>query len=341
MSSNNHWMVTLQELFYPALAKVGIPCKIWSGKYQLFSSANTITFLVIWKRSCMLSRSSSDYLMAISVVDNLVLIFIVVLELSRKYYQRELFWSFEPWRSLRDVFYGAYNAPTWLVVLFTAECFFLQFPHTWKIKTKICTQTCAVWTVVTAFVVSHLSAVPYFWSNASIQENNHRSCVYKQEAPTQFIHTLVWLQTLQAYILPFVVILSLNGLTLRLISSRVHSSADVTSGKVRPLLRSRWRKSVLLLVTVSMSFVMLSITRATTQIILGTTDMYTWDRDDYELVVNIAADIGTMLCLSNAAVNMYLYVCTQPKFRREFLACIRKFLCFCLSFVKHFSPKMG
>ncbi|PWA31930.1 hypothetical protein CCH79_00006670, partial [Gambusia affinis] len=69
-----------------------------------------------------------------------------------------------------------------------------------------------------------------------------------------------------------------------------------------------------------MSFVMLSITRATTQIILRTTDVHTWDRDDHKLAVSIAADICTILCLSNAAVNMYLYVCTQSKFRREFLA---------------------
>ena len=73
-----------------------------------------------------------------------------------------------------------------------------------------------------------------------------------------------------------------------------------------------------------MSFVLLSVTRAVTQIILRTTDMYTSDRNDYELRVNIAADAGTMLCLSNAAINMFLYVCTQAKFRQEFLACVRQ-----------------
>ncbi|XP_047457967.1 probable G-protein coupled receptor 139 [Mugil cephalus] len=280
----------------------------------------------------MLSRSSAFYLMAISVADNLVLIFIVVLELSFKYHQKEPYWSYEPWCSLRDIFnYGAYNASTWLVVLFTVERFVAI--HTWKIKTKICTPRCAACTIVSIFVFSHLFAIPYYWSNDSVYENNQTTCIYAQEAPSHFIHTLVWFQTLQSYILPFLIILTLNGLTLRLISlrNRVHISTEATSRvqRVKPLLRSRMRKSVVLLVTVSMSFVLLSVTRAITQIVLRTTDMYTLDRNDYNLGVNIAADTGTMLSLSNAAANMYLYVCTQSKFRQEFLACVRRVTCCC------------
>lgn len=87
----------------------------------------------------MLSKSSSLYLMAISVADNFVLIFIVVLELSLKHHQWEPFWSYEPWCNLRDIFtYGAYNASTWLVVLFTVERFIAI--HTRTLKTKVCTR---------------------------------------------------------------------------------------------------------------------------------------------------------------------------------------------------------
>lgn len=267
------------------------------------------------------------YLMACAVADSLVLIFIVVLELSVKYHQTEPFWSHEPWCSLRDIFnYGAYNASTWLVVMFTIERFIAI--HTWKMKYKICAPRCAAWTIAAVFVFSHLFALPYYWSNTSVYKNNQTWCIYSPEAPARFIYALVGFQTLQAYILPFVIILTLNGLILRLISlsNRVHVAADPTSrvGRALPLLRSRKRKSVVLLVTVSMSFVMLSITRATTQIILRTTHMYAFDRNDYDHRINIAADIGSMLSLSNAAVNMYLYVCTQSKFRQELLTCVRQ-----------------
>ncbi|XP_029361320.1 probable G-protein coupled receptor 139 [Echeneis naucrates] len=314
-----HWMVTLQEVFYPALAAVGIP-------------SNTITFLVLWRRNCMLSRSSTFYLMAMSVADNLVLIFIVILELSVKYHQQEPFWSYVPWCSLRDIFnYGAYNASTWLVVAFTVERFIAI--HAWKLKTKLCTPRCAAWTIAAVFLFSHLFALPYYWSNASVHENNQTRCVYNTDVPWQFIHTLVWFQTLQACIIPFLIILTLNGLTLRLIShsNRVHVTAGLTSrvNKVAPLLQSRIRKSVVLLVMVSMSFILLSATRAVTQLILRTTHMYSFDRNDYNLQINIAADTGTMLSLSNAAVNMYLYICTQSKFRREFVACMRQVSFYC------------
>uniref|UniRef100_A0A3P9DCF0 G-protein coupled receptors family 1 profile domain-containing protein n=1 Tax=Maylandia zebra TaxID=106582 RepID=A0A3P9DCF0_9CICH len=292
-SQTKHWMVTLQEVFYPALAAVGIPCK-----------------------NCTLSRSSALYLMAISVADNFVLMFIVILELSLKYHQQEPFWSYEPWCSLRDIFnYGAYNASTWLVVLFTVERFIAI--HTWKIKPKICNQRCAAWTIAATFVFSHLFAIPHYWSNISVHDNNQTRCIYNPEAPTRFIHALVWIQTLQAYMFPFLIILTVNGLTLQLISL------------IRPLLRSRRRKSVVLLVTVSMSFVLLSVTRAITQIILRTTELYTLDRNDYNHQINIAADAGTMLCLSNAAANMYLYVCTQSRFRQEFSACIYQASFYC------------
>uniref|UniRef100_A0A8C6Q582 G-protein coupled receptors family 1 profile domain-containing protein n=1 Tax=Nothobranchius furzeri TaxID=105023 RepID=A0A8C6Q582_NOTFU len=233
---------------------------------KICSSANTITSLIIWRRKCMISVSSSFYLMAISVADNLTLISIVVLELSLKYHQQEPFWSHEPWCNLREVFnYGAYNASTWLVVLFTVERYISI--QTWKIRRTICSPRCVVWTIVIVFIFSHLSAIPFYRSNASVQENNHTLCIYKPEAPTQFIHTLVWFQTL-------------------------------------PLL-------------------------PITQIILRTTKMYTLDRNDYNSEINIVADIGTMLCLSNAAINMYLYVCTQSRFRQEFLACLKQVTFYC------------
>ncbi|XP_071022566.1 probable G-protein coupled receptor 139 isoform X1 [Oncorhynchus clarkii lewisi] len=317
-----HWMVTLQVVFYPALAIVGIP-------------SNIVTFLIFWRRNCLLSKSSTFYLMAISVADTLVLIFIVVLEITVKFYQEEPFWSREPWCHLRDIFsYGAYNTSTWLVVVFTAERFIAI--HTWAIKTKLCTRRSALAAITTILLLSHLLAIPYYWSNVSVYDHNQTkwACIYEPEAPHGYVHALVGAQTLVAYVLPFLIILTLNGLTLRQISlsNRVHvlTAADLTSGayRVTPLLRSRKRKSVVLLVTVSMSFVLLSVTRAITQIIIRTF-FYGQDRNDYNLQINVAADIGSMLSLSNAAINTYLYACTQAKFRQVFITCVRQVLSHC------------
>ncbi|KAM9429313.1 putative G-protein coupled receptor 139 [Salvelinus alpinus] len=310
-TQEEHWMVTLQVVFYPALAIVGIP-------------SNIVTFLIFWRRNCMLSKSSTFYLMAISIADTLVLVFIVVLEITVKFCQEEPFWSREPWCRLRDIFsYRAYNTSTWLVVVFTAERFIAI--HTWTIKTKLCTPRSALAAITTILLLSHLLAIPYYWSNVSVYDHNQTrwACIYEPEGPHGYVHALVGAQTLVAYVLPFLIILTLNGLTLRQISlsNKVHvvTAADLTSGayRVTPLLRSRKRKSVVLLVTVSMSYVLLSVTRAITQIIIRTTFVYGQDRNDYNLQINVAADIGSMLSLSNAAINTYLYACTQAKFRQK------------------------
>lgn len=62
------------------------------------------------------------------------------------------------------------------------------------------------------------------------------------------------------------------------------------------LLCSRKRKPVVLVVSISMSFVLLSVMQAITQIILCTAHKYTFDQTAYNLRINIAADISTMLC---------------------------------------------
>ncbi|XP_055746978.1 probable G-protein coupled receptor 139 [Salvelinus fontinalis] len=270
-----HWMVTLQVVFYPALAIVGIP-------------SNIVTFLIFWRRNCLLSKSSTFYLMAISVADTLVLVFIVVLEITVKFCQ-EPFWSREPWCRLRDIFsYGAYNTSTWLVVVFTAERFIAI--HTWTIKTKLRTPRSALAAITIILLLSHLLAIPYYWSNVSVYDHNQTrwACIYEPEAPHGYVHALLGAQTLVAYILPFLIILTLNGLTLRQISlsNRVHvvTAADLP---------------------MSMS------------IIIRTTFVYGQDRNDYPLQINVAADIGSMLSLSNAAIDTYLYACTQAKFRQK------------------------
>ncbi|KAK1786954.1 hypothetical protein P4O66_017327, partial [Electrophorus voltai] len=295
--------------------------------------ANTVSFLIFWRRKCMLSKSSTMYLMAMAVADTAVLVFIVVLELSVKYHTVEPFWSREPWCNLRDIFsYGAYNASTWLVVVFTAERFLAI--TTWGMRNRLCHTRAALWVIGGVFVLGHLFAVPHYWAYVSVHDRKLKRwfCVYRTDASVEYVGTVVSLQTALSHVLPFVVVGVTNSLTLRQISlsNRVHVEAEcraATRGhKVPPLLRSRKRKSVVLLVTVSMTFVLLSITRSITQIVLRS---WKWDidHDDYSLEINVAADIGNMLTLLNSAVNMYLYACTQSKFRQEVLTCVRYFLC--------------
>lgn len=286
--------------------------------------ANIMSFMIFWRCKCMFSKSSTFYLMAISIADTAVLLFIVVLELSIKYLTVEPFWSQEPWCSLRDIFaYGASNTSTWLVVAFTAERFLSI--TTSSLRKQFGFPRGTLWTICIIFALGHLLAVPYYWAYISMfnEDLQRWVCIYKPNATMQYRLTIVSMQTLVSHILPFVIIGVLNGLTLHQISliNRVHINCK-SDQKVTPLLRSRMRKSVVLLVTISMTFVLLTITRSITQIILRTKDL-ALNRDDYSLSINVAADIGTMVSLSNAAINMYLYACTQTKFRQEVITCVK------------------
>ncbi|XP_019907100.1 probable G-protein coupled receptor 139 [Esox lucius] len=203
-------------------------------------------------------------------------------------------------------------------------------------KAKFCTPRNALKAIAIVLFVAHLLSIPYYWFNVSVYNQNQSIwvCVYDRSAPHGYVHTMVWAQTLVSFVLPFQIILTLNGLTLRKISlsNRVHivaaNALSPEAYRVMPLVRSRKRKSIVLLVTVSMSFVLLSATRAITQIILRIV-YFGLDRNDYSRQINVAADIGNMLRLTNASVNMYLYACTQARFRQEFMAFFRKVFSHC------------
>lgn len=58
-----HWMVTLQEVFYPALAAVGIPCKYkLNVELELLADLKPKYFSVLWRSEMMLliSKISGD-----------------------------------------------------------------------------------------------------------------------------------------------------------------------------------------------------------------------------------------------------------------------------------------
>ncbi|XP_005988539.1 probable G-protein coupled receptor 139 [Latimeria chalumnae] len=323
--NEEHWMVKLQQVFYPLLAVIGIP-------------SNIVTFLIIWRRNCMLSKSSTYYLMAISLADTLVLILIVIIELVLKSHIPEPFWSWDPWCSIRDVFsYGAYNASVWLIVTFTIERFIAI--NSIRLKVKVCTSRSAMIVISSVFAISHIFSIPYYWSNQSVTvtvdgslKEVHR-CIYSRDMTSLFVLGLVWIQTALSYIIPYIIIFTLNGLTLRqiVLSNKVYShTSNITHNSIGQCkrFRSQKRKSIVLLITISMSFASLSATRLVTQIILRKR-YYNIDRNDYSKAINVAADIGTMLDLTNSAINMYLYACTQTKFRQELIKCVKSIICSC------------
>ncbi|XP_044141671.1 probable G-protein coupled receptor 139, partial [Bufo gargarizans] len=289
--------------------------------------ANLLTFLIFWRSNCGLSPSCRCYMMAIAVADTLVLIQIVILEMILKFYTLEPFWSRGPWCMIRDLLtYGAYNASVWLVVCFTIERFIAI--RAVCVKPKICTKICTLYLIGAVFFCSHLLSIPYLWSNESkpLNGTNGFICVYNSQLTKLYVDCLVWLQNTLVYIIPLIIIFTLNGFILKQIcqSNKVHSEIQQNrkSFLAFVMVKKQRLKSMVLLVTISMTFSYLCTTRFVTQVLIKTMH-YDIDREDYSKSINIAADMGTMLDLSNSAVNMYLYACTQPRFRKEIIQLVK------------------
>ncbi|XP_065278946.1 uncharacterized protein LOC135894780 [Emys orbicularis] len=232
--------------------------------------------------------------------------------------------------SLRDVFnYGAVNASVWLVVSFTVKRFVAI--NTFKLKAKLCSPRRTLYTIALVHICGYLVAIPYYWSNRSERVNGtgRAICKFNPDLPNSYVEGLVWFQTSLVNIVPYIIIFTLNSLILRqiVLSNKVHC---VMAGGLHRMnsgtqFRYQKKKSILLLVTVSMMFAYLGATRFVTQIILRTCH-YDIERQDYSEAINIAVDFGTMLELTNSAVNVYLYACTQTAFRRELVHCLKALL---------------
>lgn len=84
--------------------------------------------------------------------------------------------------------------------------------------------------------------------------------------------------------------------------------------------RGMLRRTLLLLGTVSVTFVVLSLPRFVTYCILRTEhNTQSFDRNDYGIPINVAGDVANMLQNLNSTTNFLLYCVVSGRFRKELL----------------------
>ncbi|GCC17784.1 hypothetical protein chiPu_0020657 [Chiloscyllium punctatum] len=224
---------------------------------------NLLGIVILSCRQCGLSNCTTRYLVAMATADLLVIITEVLLRQINYYYFHMTFLDITPVCSVRAVLLSAAtDCSVWFTVGFSFDQFVAICCQ--KLKTKYCTERSATAVLATTCTLLCLRNIPfYFIFEPWVMINNVlwfcvvKLSVYNDPAWVGFS----WLDAVLTPLLPFALILLLNALTVRhiLVTSRIRKGLRGQSKGEKPRdpeMENR-RKSVILLFTISGSFILL------------------------------------------------------------------------------------
>ncbi|XP_067833181.1 probable G-protein coupled receptor 139 [Heptranchias perlo] len=294
----------IKEIYYPILAAVGVP-------------ANLMTIVILSRGNCGLSNCISVYMVAMATADLLVMIINIIFS----YHFPLSFLSHTP--VCRFILYMAtvtLDLSVWFTVSFTFDRFVALCCR--KFKTNYCTERTTAAVITTVSVLIFLKGIPilFVYSHEQIINKVQWGCRSSEAflssppaIPYGWFHgiSLIWL--------PFTLIALFNSLTIRRIAManrtrrrlRDHNSENQSDPEI-----GNRRKSIILLFTISGSFILLWLTTSVSFVTtrLTNTNYYRGDRTN---PAYIAAETGAMLKYLSCCPNTCIYAATQRKFREE------------------------
>ncbi|XP_019740477.1 probable G-protein coupled receptor 139 [Hippocampus comes] len=304
--------VTVQKIYYPLLCVMGIP-------------ANLFTFYMIRFRKCGMSEPAALYLGCLAIVDTFYLVWVILVDLTLTFWLLQPFWNSQPWCGILGFLqYGSLYSSSWIVVVFTIERYLVLRSTAAKrhfSQARVTKLTC-----VAVVAASHLVSVPLGWINAVVSVNitvdgenvTLPRCQYRDEVyPT----VIVWITTFLSGGIPIVLVIAFNYL----IGHHLCRASNLFTKEERRVMRGRsargmLRRTLLLLGTVSVTFVVLSLPRFVTYCILRTEhNTRSFNRNDYRIPINVAGDVANMLQNLNSTTNFLLYCMVSGRFRQELL----------------------
>ncbi|XP_062895740.1 allatostatin-A receptor-like [Mobula hypostoma] len=277
--------------------------------------------VVLFRGNCGLSKCISLYMAFMAMADLLVMILCVIAYHIVMY---QFPFSFLPYTSAcKVVLYfnsTCLQTSVWYTVLFTADRFVALCCQ--KLKTKYCTARTAVAGIITVPLLMHLQNVPYLFQYKPVRVIN--GIQWGCQRSSWFVTSLVgvafsFLQSILTVISPFVLITLFNCLTVRriLLASKVRRGLRGHSSQTQkdPEMEGR-RKSIILLLSVSGSFILLwlSVTVIFQITRLAGTAHY---EGDYTDSAYVAIEAGYMIMYLSSCTNACIYTATQAKFREE------------------------
>ncbi|XP_062895530.1 sex peptide receptor-like [Mobula hypostoma] len=219
--------------------------------------------VILSRGKCGLSTRTTRYLVATAAADLLTIVFAGILWRVGYYYFPGTFLDITPVCSVISVLgEAATESSVWFTVTFTFDRFVAICSQKWKIK--YCTGKTAAVVLTTTGVLLCFNNVPEFFIYRPVRvvDNTPWDCIeipgYYTDPGWSGYNRLSPVLTLS---LPFVLILLFNALTVRhiLVTSRVRKGLRGQSkaeNRSDPEMESR-RRSVILLLTISCSFIIL------------------------------------------------------------------------------------
>ncbi|XP_067909564.1 probable G-protein coupled receptor 139 [Heterodontus francisci] len=281
---------------------------------------NLLAIVILSRGKCGLSTCTTRYLVAMATADLLVILTEVILFRIGYYYFLGSFLHITPVCSLIGALIcAATDCSVWFTVTFSFDRFVAICCQ--KLKTKYCTKKTAAVILATACILLCLRNSPFYFAYEprEIIDNVPWGCSTKLSYFTDPGWVgFDWFDVVLTPLLPFALILLLNALTVRhiLVVSRVRKELrgrNKGENHSDPEMESR-RKSVILLFTISGSFILLWLVNVIEFLyynIAGTNNNY-YNDSQY-----IFQQVGWMLQVLSCCTNTFIYGVTQSKFREQ------------------------
>ncbi|XP_048476959.1 probable G-protein coupled receptor 139 [Rhincodon typus] len=279
-----------------------------------------LAIVILSRGKCGLSKCITRYLVGMAAADFLVVISEPILYRIIQNYLPVSFFFITPVCSLiYCLVFTSTVISVWLTVAFTFDRFIAICCE--KVRTKYCTESVASLVIGMVCLLSCSVSIPWYFRHEPeyVIHNIPWYCITKP----MFFSSNLWAVFVIFYVIltpcvPFFLIIFFNFLTVRqiVIASKVrHGLRSHNNGQHdRDLEMENRRKSIVLLFSISGSFVLLWVTQVVFYIYRRITQIYSYPVTEPLYITDSTANMLQLLC---SCTNTCIYTMTQSKFRQE------------------------
>ncbi|XP_048475053.1 sex peptide receptor-like [Rhincodon typus] len=285
-----------------------------------FLTANLLAIVVLLRGRCGLSRCTTYYLVGIAVSDFLVIITGCILNRIGGIYFRHNVLSTANACALSTVMiYASRDGSVWLTVAFTIDRFVAICSQ--SLKTRYCTEKTALLFIGVVCVLSCVKNLPsYFvYQPLYIVDGVSWFCDFRDTYDNSLAwKSYDWLNHILTPVLPFLLILLLNVLTVKyiLVASSARRRLRGRTSHGDPEMANR-KRSIVLLFTISVSFLLLWVTYVGRFLCVRVTGETYFSGLDFTDPQFILQETTNMLQILSSCNNVFIYAISQNKFRDE------------------------